>query len=58
MCDYSIVHVYVGKYKRARSIKNKQKYMARIDNLVGYAVIGTGKSGEQIRKEWGLENYA
>lgn len=56
--DGNMVRTYMCKLKRARSYKSKQKYTAMIDNLVGYAVIETGKSGEQIRKEWGLKSYA
>ena len=50
VCDY------VLKYRRARSDRNSRKYKAMIDNQIGYEMLSTGKSAEQIKKEWGLSD--
>jgi hypothetical protein len=51
-----VVKEYRAKLGRARSESSKRKYTSMINNLVGYEVLETGKSGSWVRKEWGLSD--
>lgn len=46
---------YVQKFRRARLPAKKSMWKSWIDNQVGYEMLSTGKSAEQIRNEWGLK---